>query len=88
MGGRRPPRRENAMRIECSACEMFRSAHCDDCLVTALLKPPSDTVEIDDEDAGCLQELAGAGLIPVLRFRPRIVPAPPPDEAGDLTITA
>ena len=59
------------MRIDCSRCEMYRSAHCDDCLVTALLHPPSDEVEIDDELGEGLDALAGAGLIPVLRFRPR-----------------
>ena len=59
------------MRIECTNCEMYRSTHCDDCLVTALLHPPDGVVEIDDELEGSLETLSGAGLIPVLRFRPR-----------------
>ena len=59
------------MRIECTNCEMYRSTHCDDCLVTALLHPPDGIVEIDDELEGSLETLSGAGLIPVLRFRPR-----------------
>lgn len=59
------------MRIECSNCEMYRSTHCDDCLVTALLRPPDGVVEIDDDLEGSLETLSGAGLIPVLRFRPR-----------------
>ena len=59
------------MRIDCNECQMYRSEHCDDCLVTALLNPSSSTVEIEDELDPPLQTLAGAGLIPVLRFRPR-----------------
>jgi len=59
------------MKIDCTACEMYRSAHCDDCLVTALLHPPDGVVEIDEELDDPLRTLSGAGLIPVLRFRPR-----------------
>ncbi len=59
------------MKIDCSGCEMYRSAHCDDCLVTAMLHPPEGVVEIDDDLEGSLQNLSGAGLIPILRFRPR-----------------
>lgn len=59
------------MQIECSQCEMYRSQHCDDCLVTALLHPPDAVVDIDDELGSGLQALSGAGLIPVLKFRPR-----------------
>lgn len=61
------------MKIDCSRCEMYRSEHCDDCLVTALLHPPEDVVEIDDSIDGSLRMLSGAGLIPVLKFRPRAV---------------
>lgn len=65
------------MRIDCSECQMYRSEHCDDCLVTALLQPHASGVEIEDELDPPLQALAGAGLIPVLRFRPRDAPAGP-----------
>lgn len=59
------------MKIDCSGCQMYLSAHCDDCLVTALLHPPEGIVEIDEDLAPSLQTLSGAGLIPILRFRPR-----------------
>ncbi len=59
------------MKINCSECEMYRSKHCDDCLVTAVLRAPEGPVEIDDELDAPLHTLATAGLIPVLRFRPR-----------------
>ena len=65
------------MRIDCSECQMYQSEHCDDCLVTVMLHPQSTSVEIEDELDPPLQTLAGAGLIPVLRFRPRESPAPP-----------
>ena len=59
------------MRIDCTQCEMYRTEHCDDCLVTALLHPPAAPVEIDHDLDPPLQALSDAGLIPVLRFRPR-----------------
>ena len=72
------------MRIECGECEMYQSSHCDDCLVTALLHPMDDVVEIDEALDASLQTLSGAGLIPVLKFRPRApqVAAPPAAETG------
>ncbi len=59
------------MKIDCSNCEMYQTDQCSDCLVTALLHPPTDSVEITDDLDPPLQALAGAGLIPVLRFQPR-----------------
>jgi hypothetical protein len=50
---------------------MYQTEQCDDCLVTALLHPPTGTVEITDDLDPPLQALVGAGLIPVLRFRAR-----------------
>lgn len=68
------------MKIDCHECEMYRSQHCDDCLVTALLHPPEGVVDLDEELDPTLRTLSGAGLIPVLRFRPRQEPAPPPPD--------
>ena len=59
------------MKIDCAGCEMYRTEHCDDCLVTVLLHPPESTVEIDEELDVPLSTLSAAGLIPVLKFRPR-----------------
>jgi hypothetical protein len=66
------------MLIDCSKCEMYRTEHCDDCLVTALLHPPEGEVEIADDFDPPLRALSDAGLIPVLKFRAR---SDPPDEA-------
>ena len=59
------------MKIDCRDCTMYRSEHCDDCLVTALLHPPEGEVEIEEELDDPIGALSGAGLIPVLKFRPR-----------------
>ena len=59
------------MKIDCSSCEMYQSHHCDDCMVTALLHPPQDVVDISEDLSPPLDALVSAGLIPVLRFRPR-----------------
>lgn len=67
------------MKIECRNCEMYQSHHCEDCLVTALLSPNEDAVDIDETLDPPLQALSGAGLIPVLRFRPRSA-EPRPEE--------
>lgn len=64
------------MRIACRECEMYRTQHCDDCLVTAMLHPPQDEVDIDEDLEGSLGALAEAGLIPVLRFSPKAPPGP------------
>ncbi len=59
------------MKIDCAGCEMFRSQQCRDCLVTFLVRAPDESVEIADELGEPLEALAGAGLVPVLKFRPR-----------------
>ncbi len=59
------------MKIDCTECTMYRTSHCDDCLVTALLHPPDVPIDLDEETSDQLSTLSGAGLIPVLRFRPR-----------------
>ena len=71
------------MRIDCTQCEMYESEHCEDCLVTAVLHPPAGLVDIDEDMDPPLQELAGVGLIPVLKFRPRrTAQAGPQNERG------
>lgn len=71
------------MRIDCKRCEMYRSEHCKDCLVTAVLSPPAEVVELEDELEAPLRALTRAGLLPVLRFRPRPAPdGPSPGRAA------
>ena len=66
------------MKIDCHECEMYRSQHCDDCLVTVLLHPPEGVVDIDEALDPALEALSGAALIPVLKFRPRGTEPPGP----------
>lgn len=70
------------MKIDCTECEMYRTEHCDDCLVTAVLHAPGSPVEIDEEVEAPLGAFAEAGLIPVLKFRPRDAPAGDDSAAG------
>lgn len=70
------------MKIDCRKCEMYRSRHCDDCLVTALLHPVGTEVDIDDDLGGSLEALTGAGLVPVLKFRARSEAPPAKDREG------
>jgi len=69
------------MQIDCHQCEMYRSQHCDDCLVTAMLHPPDGVVDIDETLDPALEALSGAALIPVLKFRPRRDPGTDPAAA-------
>jgi hypothetical protein len=68
------------VKIDCTRCEMYRTEQCDDCLVTALLHPPDTEVEIEEDLDSPLETLASAGLVPMLKFRPR-APAPQSDAA-------
>jgi hypothetical protein len=73
------------MLIDCRECEMYGSAHCADCLVTAVLHPPGETVELDDALEPSLTALSDGGLVPALRFRrqaPGDVDVAPSEEAG------
>lgn len=74
------------MNIDCSLCAMQDTHHCDDCVVSVLLHPPAGVIELDEHLDRSLQALAGAGLVPALRFRPRDEDAGAPDlgieEAG------
>lgn len=57
------------MIIDCSACEMFQSAHCQDCLVTAVLYPRQENLVIDAEEEQAIGHLQEAGLAPPLKFQ-------------------
>jgi hypothetical protein len=60
------------MLIECASCAMQHTAHCDGCVVRALLEPRPRRVAlvVDDDEERALRELARAGLVPEIRMRP------------------
>lgn len=66
-------RSEDGVLIECASCAMRYSDHCADCVVTALLSadPRRNRVVVDADEERALRELAGAGLIPQIRYKPR-----------------
>jgi hypothetical protein len=70
------------MKIVCEECVMYRSPHCEDCLVTALLHPPRARLEIDDDLQDSLGTLTSSGLVPVLKFRPRTRGRPQGEATG------
>lgn len=69
------------MLIDCDSCAV-RDLQCGDCVVTALLGPPADSldsarqpaVQVDDEQRRALDVLAEGGLVPRLRLVPLGLP--------------
>ena len=56
------------MRIDCDECVMQGTEVCDDCVVTFLIRRPTqDAVILDLDEERALRRLAGAGLVPELR---------------------
>ncbi len=56
------------MLIDCGTCQV-RGAACGDCVVTALLGPPTE-LDLDDVEQAAVSALADGGLIPPLRLVP------------------
>jgi hypothetical protein len=60
------------MIIDCTQCESYRSSHCDDCFVMAVLnRKPEEPLVIEDRQQPAIARLQEAGLAPVLRFKRR-----------------
>ena len=60
------------LTISCGDCAMQSTSHCDDCVVTFICgREPDDAVVIDAEEARAVRLLAGADLVPRLRYRRR-----------------
>jgi len=62
------------MLIDCSTCAMQHTAHCDGCVVRALMEPAprrGGAMVVDADEERALRELAKAGLIPEIRMKPR-----------------
>lgn len=62
------------LRIDCATCRV-RGPACGDCLMTALLGPVAEVVELAADEAGALRAMAESGLLPPLRLvRPVVLP--------------
>lgn len=57
------------MIIDCNACEMFQTAHCRDCFVTAVVGSTPGRVAIEPEEEQAIAILQEAGLAPALKFQ-------------------
>jgi len=63
---------EVEMLIDCDSCAV-RDLQCGDCVMSVLLAPAGDPVELDVAEAAAIGALANGGLLPPLR----LVPVPP-----------
>lgn len=55
--------------IDCHECEMYRSSHCADCFVTAILSRDDTPVVLAEEEETAVRHLQQAGLAPALKFK-------------------
>ncbi len=74
---RRPP---EGLLIDCDTC-VVRGDACGDCVVTHLLGGPPEPLQLDRDELGALDALAGVGMVPPLR----LVTAVASDVADDST---
>lgn len=56
------------MLIDCRQCAMQATSACDDCVVTFLLD--QGPIDLSEDETEALGNLAGEGLVPVLRLIP------------------
>ncbi len=55
------------MHVDCAGCRA-RGPACTDCVISVLLGPISDDVQLDDQEQAALQVMAESGLLPPLRL--------------------
>jgi len=59
--------RPSSLVVDCDTCQV-RGHACGDCVVTCLLGGPPEPVELDGDEVGALDALAGLGMLPPLRL--------------------
>lgn len=60
------------MIIDCTRCQMYRSDHCRDCFVMAVVtRKPDAPLVIEPHQEPAIARLQEAGLAPVLKFKAR-----------------
>lgn len=63
----------DSVSFSCDECDLEATSACEDCVVTFLLDPPvRRAIVVDVAEARAVRLLAGAGLVPELRFRRRV----------------
>lgn len=56
-----------SLHVDCGSCRV-RGAACSDCVISVLLGPVGDEVQLGSDEVGALAALAGGGLMPPLRL--------------------
>jgi hypothetical protein len=64
-----PPPSVRGMLIDCSSCTM-RDISCGDCVVSVLLGPVHQTLDLTDREQAALAVLSDSGMVPPLRLVP------------------
>jgi len=60
--------RIETMKISCDDCTMQHSTACGDCVVTYLLREATGPLELGNDEAEALGQMASVGLLPPLRL--------------------
>jgi len=74
------PGAHDGLLVGCDDCAA-RGPACDDCVVSVLLGPPRERLELDAAELSALDALATAGLVPPLRLVRQTDPPEVPDRA-------
>lgn len=65
--GVRKPVCMDVLRVDCASCRV-RGTGCSDCVMSVLLGPVDEAVELDTDEVSALQAMAHSGLLPPLRL--------------------
>lgn len=57
----------DVLRVDCAICRA-RGPACSECVISVLLGPLTDAVDLDGDEQGALRAMADSGLLPPLRL--------------------
>jgi hypothetical protein len=72
----------DSLHVDCASCRA-RGPACSDCVISVLLGPMTDEVELSGEEVGALDAMARSGLLPPLRLIRGTARDVPPRERGE-----
>lgn len=72
----------DTLHVDCSGCRA-RGPACSDCVISVLLGPITEEVELDSDEVGALEAMARSGLLPPLRLIRGSARNPQPDRVGE-----
>lgn len=70
-GDRPAPGGESWLDIDCDSCAMQHTDACADCVVTHILDRPEGAVVFDADEERAIRAMSRAGLLPIVRWRPK-----------------